>query len=185
MRGFLLIGLLGLGIFPAAVAQTAPAAMPASSASASSSLRTYALRLRPGQDLRQELLAFVTRHQLRAACVLTGVGSLTTTTLRLANQEGPTVYHGHFEIVSLVGTLSVNGSHLHLSVADSTGRTIGGHLLDGNLIYTTAELVIGELPELDFRREADATFGYKELTVYPLPEPAPGKARPPKTPPKK
>ncbi|AHJ99130.1 Putative DNA-binding protein [Hymenobacter swuensis DY53] len=175
MRGFLLIGLLGLGVSPAAVAQTAPVAMSAASAVASSSLRTYALRLRPGQDLRQKLLAFVTRHQLRAACVLTGVGSLTTTTLRLANQEGPTVYHGHFEIVSLVGTLSVEGSHLHLSVADSTGRTIGGHLLDGNLIYTTAELVIGELPELDFRRETDTTFGYKELAVYPA---APGATAP-------
>jgi uncharacterized protein len=179
MRRFLLIGLLGLGMGPAAVAQTALAAMSASSAAASSSLRTYALRLRPGQDLRQELLAFTARHQLRAACILTGVGSLTTATLRLANQEGPTVYHGHFEIVSLVGTLSVNGSHLHLSVADSTGRTLGGHLLEGNRVYTTVELVIGELPELDFRRETDATFGYKELTVHPVaPDKAPGVASP-------
>ncbi|WP_317040346.1 PPC domain-containing DNA-binding protein [Hymenobacter actinosclerus] len=136
-------------------------------ATASSPLRTYALRLKPGQDLRRELLAFAQAHGLRAACVLTGVGSLTTATLRLANQEGPTVYQGHFEIVSLVGTLSVNGSHLHLSVADSTGRTLGGHLLDGNLIYTTAELVIGELPALDFRRETDPTFGYQELVVWP------------------
>ncbi|WP_092741489.1 PPC domain-containing DNA-binding protein [Hymenobacter psychrophilus] len=163
----------------AAVAQTTPAAMPVTSAAAavSSPLRTYALRLRPGQDLRRELLAFAQVHNLRAACILTGVGSLTTTTLRLANQEGPTVYQGHFEIVSLVGTLSVNGSHLHLSVADSTGRTLGGHLLDGNSIYTTAELVIGELPALDFRRETDPTFGYQELVVRPAAsEAAPSKA---------
>lgn len=148
--------------------------MPATDAPATSSpLRTYALRLRPGQDLRRELLAFAQAHNLQAACVLTGVGSLTTATLRLANQEGPSVYQGHFEIVSLVGTLSVNGSHLHLSVADSTGRTLGGHLLDGNSIYTTAELVIGELPALEFRRETDATFGYQELVVRPA---APDKA---------
>ena len=141
--------------------------MPPAPAAIASPLRTYALRLKPGQDLRRELLAFAQAHGLRAACVLTGVGSLTTVTLRLANQESPTVYQGHFEIVSLVGTLSVNGSHLHLSVADSTGRTLGGHLLDGNLIYTTAELVIGELPALDFRRETDPTFGYQELVVWP------------------
>jgi predicted DNA-binding protein with PD1-like motif len=85
----------------------------------------------------------------------------------LANQPGPTVYKGHFEIVSLVGTLSTNGSHLHLAVSDSTGRTIGGHLLDGNIIYTTAELVVGVLEELDFRRETDPVSTYKELTVYP------------------
>ncbi|TGE10067.1 PPC domain-containing DNA-binding protein [Hymenobacter fodinae] len=167
MIRFLLLGLL---VLPALVAAAQPT--PAMSArppvtAASSPMRAYALRLKPGDDLRQQLTSFAAQHQLKAAAILTCVGSLTTTTLRLANQEGPTVYRGHFEIVSLVGTLSVNGSHLHLSVADSTGRTIGGHLLDGNIVYTTAELVLGELPELDFRRETDATFGYKELSVQP------------------
>jgi predicted DNA-binding protein with PD1-like motif len=131
-------------------------------------MRTYALRLKPGQDLRRQLTAFVAEHQIRAGAMVTCVGSLTQVTLRLANQETPSVYHGHFEIVSLVGTLSRNGSHLHLAVSDSTGRTIGGHLLDGNLVYTTAELVVGVLEGLDFRREPDPTFGYHELTIYPV-----------------
>lgn len=137
-----------------------------------SPMRTYALRLKPGQDLRQQLDAFAKQRQIRAGAMVTCVGSLTQVTLRLANQENPTVYRGHFEIVSLVGTLSINGSHLHLAVSDSTGRTLGGHLLDGNLVYTTAELVVGVLEELDFRREPDPTYGYRELTVYPL-TPAP------------
>lgn len=135
----------------------------------SSPLKAYALRLRPGQDLKQELIAFVAAHQLKAGAVLTCVGSLTNVALRLANQAAATSYHGHFEIVSLVGTLSLAGSHLHLAVADNTGRTLGGHLLDGCRIYTTAELVLAELPALAFRRETDATFGYQELTVYPAP----------------
>ncbi|WP_345109826.1 PPC domain-containing DNA-binding protein [Hymenobacter algoricola] len=145
-----------------------------------SPMRTYALRLRPGDDLRQQLLAFTEQHQIRAGAMVTCVGSLTTATLRLANQAGPTVYKGYFEIVSLVGTLAVGGSHLHLAVADSTGRTIGGHLLDGNIIYTTAELVVGVLEELDFRRETDPVSTYKELVVYPLAKPAApaGKTKP-------
>jgi predicted DNA-binding protein with PD1-like motif len=144
-------------------------------------MRTYALRLRPGDDLRQQLLAFTEQHGVRAGALVTCVGSLTTTTLRLANQPGPTVYKGHFEIVSLVGTVSTNGSHLHLAVADSTGRTIGGHLLDGNIVYTTAEVVVGVLDELDFRRETDPVSTYKELTVYPRPAvPATAPAHPPK-----
>lgn len=175
MRIFLCAALLaGLSALEAA-AQSRPSAtpMPASATppAVSSVVKAYALRLRPGQDLRHELVAFAQQHQLRAAAVLTCVGSLTTTSLRLANQEGPTHYHGHFEIVSLVGTLSVNGSHLHLSVADSTGRTLGGHLLEGSVVYTTAEIVLSELPELDFRREPDPTYGYQELTVYPAPKP--------------
>jgi len=158
---------------PPALAQT-PAAVPASHASP---LKTYSLRLRPGDDLRQQLTAFVQAHHLRAGTMLTCVGSLTVATLRLANQEGPTEYRGHFEIVSLVGTLSTNGSHLHLAVADSTGRTIGGHLLDGCRVYTTAEIVLGELSALEYRRETGPTFGYQELTVYPAAPRRPGKPK--------
>ena len=102
----------------------------------SSPLTAYALRLKPGDDLRQQLTAFVAAHHLEAGAVLTCVASLTHVSLRLANQEAATHYHGHFEIVSLVGTLSASGGgHLHLAVADSTGRTLGGHLLDGCRIY--------------------------------------------------
>ena len=110
--------------------------------------------------------------------MLTCVGSLTDVTLRLANQEGPAHYHGHFEIVSLVGTLSATGgAHLHLSVSDSTGRTLGGHLLDGCRVYTTAEIVLAELPALTFTREADPTFGYQELVVRAAAPTAPAKRR--------
>lgn len=130
-----------------------------------SSMQTYSVRLRPGQDLKKEIDAIVTQERIGAGAVLTCVGSLTDVALRLANQEGPTVWRGHFEIVSLVGTLSMNGSHLHLSVSDSTGKTMGGHLVDGCTIYTTAELVIGVMPEIDYVREVDPTFGYKELVV--------------------
>jgi predicted DNA-binding protein with PD1-like motif len=151
------------------LAQSAASPLPMTTVPAAqhSPLKTYALRLKPGEDLRQQLNAFVQANHIVAGTMITCVGSLTVTTLRLANQEGPSVYKGHFEIVSLVGTLSTNGSHLHLAVSDSTGRTIGGHLMDGCRVYTTAEIVLGELPQLEFRREKDDTFGYQELVVRP------------------
>lgn len=128
-------------------------------------MQTYSFRLRPGQDLKAEIEGLVRRERIEAGAMLTCVGSLTDVTLRLANQDGPSVWQGHFEIVSLVGTLSTNGSHLHLSVSDSTGQTIGGHLLDGCKIYTTAEIVIGVMPALTYVREPDPTHGYRELVV--------------------
>jgi len=156
----LLLGLLNSPLTMAQSAKPSPAL--------TSSTRAHALRLRPGDDLREALLAYVAQQHLGAGAVLTCVGSLTVATLRLANQEGPTEYRGHFEIVSLVGTLSATGgSHLHLSVADSTGRTLGGHLLAGCRVYTTAEIVLVALTELEFTRETDPTFGYKELVVKP------------------
>jgi uncharacterized protein len=124
-----------------------------------------ALRLSPQQDLKIELDHFICNQNLEAACILTCVGSLTRAVLRFANQVTETVYEDKFEIVSLMGVMSCHGSHYHMAIADSTGNVIGGHLQSGCLIYTTAEIVIGTLPNLSFRRELDPTTGYKELVI--------------------
>ncbi|WP_026896897.1 PPC domain-containing DNA-binding protein [Daejeonella oryzae] len=133
----------------------------------SSSVKAYAFRLTPGQDLKAELENFIKLHQIKAAAILTCAGSLTDAHIRFANQQEGKSLKGYFEILSLTGTLSTHGMHLHISVSDEKGNTIGGHLLTGNIIYTTAEIVIAELPDLDFKREVDGTFGYKELKVDP------------------
>ena len=127
----------------------------------------YTIRLKPHQDLKVELMKFAVAHHLKAAFVATCVGSLEQINLRYANQSNGVKQNGHFEILSLVGTFNDASSHFHLSVADSTGKTIGGHLLEENLIYTTAEIVIGELPEVEFGRELDSAYGYQELYVKP------------------
>lgn len=128
-------------------------------------MKTTAIRLKPHQDLKKELMAFAVKQKIKAGCIVTCVGSLEQTNLRFANQSEGKTAKGHFEILSLVGTFSETSAHFHLSVADSKGATIGGHLLDGNLIYTTAEIVIGELTDLEFVRVIDSTFGYPELQI--------------------
>jgi len=130
-----------------------------------SSTKVYAFRLKPGQDLKKSIQEFVDEKQISAGWMSAGVGSLTHYNIRFANQAEASSGQGHFEIVSLTGTVSKNGSHLHLAISDSTGRTIGGHLADGNLVYTTVEIVITASTQLQFTRETDATTGWKELEV--------------------
>lgn len=125
----------------------------------------HVFRLKPGQDLNQSIDSFVKAKNIQAGWINTCVGSLTEYNIRFANQPNGYSDKGHFEIVSLVGTLSVNGSHVHLSVSDSTGKTIGGHLLDGCKVYTTAEIVISESKELIFTREEDGSTPWKELQI--------------------
>ncbi len=128
--------------------------------------RVYALRLRPDQDLKQEITAFAKQKNIEAGYIITCVGSLKKATLRLANQPNTTTWEDKFEIVSLVGTLSASsGVHLHASISDGTGKTIGGHLADGNLIYTTAEIVIGEVLDVKFLRKLDPQTTYNELFI--------------------
>ena len=128
-------------------------------------IQIHALRLKPNQDLKQEIEAFVKKENIEAGWIMTCVGSLTQVNLRYANQPEGTKSNGHFEIVSLVGTVSVNGSHIHLSMSDSLGVTKGGHLLNENLIYTTAEIVIGESKNHVFAREKDGSTPWEELQV--------------------
>jgi predicted DNA-binding protein with PD1-like motif len=69
------------------------------------------------------------------------------------------------EIISLAGSLSGDGAHLHMSVSDRDGRVWGGHVAYGNIVRTTVEALIAVLPEWSLSREVDATTGYPELVV--------------------
>jgi len=128
-------------------------------------ISTSAFRLKPGEDLRAGIEKIVKENAINAGWVATCSGSLTDYAIRFANQPDATTGSGHFEIVSLTGTVSVNGSHLHLSISDSTERTIGGHHSTGCKIYTTAEIVLMYTDKYTFTREKDGSTPWEELQV--------------------
>jgi predicted DNA-binding protein with PD1-like motif len=130
-------------------------------------MKVVPLRLQPGDDLRLALEAWMGEQEVLAGCVISAVGSLSLAQLRLAGATQATAIHGELEIVSLSGTLSPDGIHLHIAIADSSGTVIGGHLCAGSQVRTTAELVIGLLPEWRFRRELDPVTGHAELQISP------------------
>jgi predicted DNA-binding protein with PD1-like motif len=132
-------------------------------------MKVVPLRLHSGEDLRRALEAWMgeQQQQRQAGCMISAVGSLSVAHLRLAGASETTTICGELEIISLSGTLSPDGAHLHIAIADSSGAVIGGHLGPGSLVRTTAELVIGLLPEWRFRRELDPATGYAELQISP------------------
>ena len=90
--------------------------------------------------------------------------------LRLANatatNKNETVsLQERFEIVSLTGTVSRHGCHLHVALADHQGNVVGGHVLEGCEVFTTAEIVIGECVNHVVSREHDEETGFDELVV--------------------
>ena len=130
-------------------------------------MKNHTFRLKPQQDLFDSIQDCVNAHNIEAGCILSAVGSLTHATLRLANRDFYTEYDGHFEIVSITGTVSVHGSHIHVAISDGDGATVGGHLVSGCKIYTTAEIVILELDDVVYKRELyENDSGYEELVVY-------------------
>ncbi|MDQ1833523.1 PPC domain-containing DNA-binding protein [Massilia scottii] len=129
-------------------------------------MKTLPLRLVPGQDLRAALAGVLAAHGTAAGFVLQGIGSLRGARLRLAGAAQATDVEGDIEILTLAGSLSPDGPHLHMSVADAAGRVLGGHVLAGCTIRTTAEILIALLPDHRFAREADPASGFDELVVH-------------------
>ncbi len=130
-------------------------------------MKIYTFRLKPDQDLFDSIEAFVADKKIEAGCVLSAVGSLTHATLRLANRDYYNEYEGHFEIVSMTGTVATSGSHIHVSISDGDGVTLGGHLVSGCKIYTTAEIILSVFDDVIYKRELlENDSGYEELVVY-------------------
>ncbi|EDQ86056.1 uncharacterized protein MONBRDRAFT_34006 [Monosiga brevicollis MX1] len=144
-----------------------------------SACTSVAFRAHPHEELVDVLKDVVTQHGLRAAFVQTCVGSIEKACLRLAsaNRENGEDFSDFLElderceICSLVGTLAVDeagnfAKHLHVTLADKAGRVVGGHVMSLQL-FTTAEVVLGELTQAVFDRPLDPETGYDELTVEP------------------
>jgi len=119
-----------------------------------------ALRLNPGDDLRGALEAAA-----RTGFVVAGIGSLAQAQLRFAGEPGPTLVEGPLEIVTLCGSLTPDGAHLHASVSDALGRVFGGHVCLGCTVRTTAELLVAPLQPGSLARTFDAATGYAELVI--------------------
>jgi len=123
------------------------------------------LRLEPGEDLRQALLAFCLTQRIKAGFVIAGIGSLAGARLRYAGNTRTSVIRGKLELLALSGSLSTDGNHLHALIADARGHPRGGHVAEGCLIRTTAEILIARIPGMQFRRVFDAGTGYRELVI--------------------
>lgn len=116
-------------------------------------------------DLKKSLMQFLKKNKIRAGVVLSSVGSLSVAEIRLANAGKAKKVKGPLEVIHLNGTVSLNGSHLHISVANTKGTLIGGHLMEGCLIHTTCELVILEIKNQIFHRRSDVKTSYNELVI--------------------
>jgi len=111
-------------------------------------MRPQALKLGPGSDLRLSLQQLA-MEQNASGFVLGVVGNLSRAAFQCPGQAGPTVLEGDLEIITLQGTLSPQGVHLHLSLSDGACQVWGGHLEPGTLVLKGADLLVGFLASAD------------------------------------
>ena len=109
-------------------------------------MRSLALKLAPGQDLRQSLQVLATAQNV-SGYVLGVVGNLSRAAFQCPGQPEPNVLEGDLEIITLQGHFSPQGVHLHLSLSDGACQVWGGHLEPGTLVKKGADLLVGLLDQ--------------------------------------
>mgnify|MGYP003378102535 FL=1 len=123
----------------------------------------HAIRLKRNEDLKKAIENYCLFEHINTAVILSGVGCLSKLHIRLAKAVSKLEIEDDFEIVSLNGTISNGQAHIHIAASDARAKTYGGHLLEGCLVNTTVELVLGELENFRPRREYDEGTGYDEI----------------------
>ena len=128
-------------------------------------MKTYAVRLRRGSDLLRSIEASCAERGIKAGVLLSGVGCVTKARVRDASGVTIVDIDEPMEIVSLMGTVSETRCHLHAAFSKEDLSVVGGHLVEGCVINTTCELVIGEQEGYVYDVEFDEETGYDELII--------------------
>ena len=105
-------------------------------------MRTTPIKLAPGDDLRRRLEQLA-REEQASGFVLGVVGNLSRAAFQCPGPPEPTVMEGDLEIITLNGTVSPTGVHLHLSLSDGACHVWGGHLEPGTLVLKGADVLVG------------------------------------------
>ncbi len=126
-------------------------------------MKTICKRLHRGDDLLKSIQALAREHHIAAGVVLSAVGCISTGVVRDASGVTLRRIDEPCEIVSLNGTVSQARCHLHIALSKEDLSTVGGHLVEGCIINTTCELVVGILDGWCIDTEFDTQTGYDEL----------------------
>lgn len=128
-------------------------------------MKQHVFRLHKGDDLYESICAFAKEKAIAAGYISCCVGCVSKAKLRDASGVRIREINEHMEIVSITGTVSGARSHIHISLSKEDMSTIGGHLVAGCVINTTAEIVITQIDGAIFDKEFDEQTGYHELVI--------------------
>jgi len=121
-----------------------------------------------GSDLLAEIERIATEHDVCFADVR-GIGSLERAVVTFYDQatkeDKELVFERPLMLLAMAGSViggKDGGAHVHLILADDSGRVVGGDLSPGCRVYS-AELMLTELTGAPASREVDQETGLARL----------------------
>lgn len=128
-------------------------------------MKQHVFRLHPGDDLYDSICAYAKEKAIAAGYIACCVGCVSKATMRDASGARIREIDEPMEIVSITGTVSEQRCHIHIAFSKADLTTVGGHLVSGCTIHTTAEIVICEMVNFVFGKVFDDQTGYHELDI--------------------
>ena len=130
--------------------------------------KIHVFRVKPKQELFAEITSYCQEHQLTSGIVQGIIGSVETARLNflmeLPGKYQSIDYDGPLEIVCAQGSVALKDKtpivHIHVQLSTQE-MCIGGHLAQAT-VFSTAEVIIGEL-DYQLHRQLDDYTGLNEL----------------------
>jgi len=126
--------------------------------------------VKPKQELLGAVTNYCSEHNISSGVIIGIIGSVESVRINflmsLPGRYESVDYPGPLEIVCAQGSVALKDDspilHIHIQVS---GQDVcrGGHLAEA-IVYSTAEVIIGEL-DYQLRRETDDYTGLNELIV--------------------
>jgi len=132
--------------------------------------RGYVLKLEPGEELHETLLAFVEQKRIPSA-FFQGIGALCNIELGFYNLKKQEYvkhfFEAHHELINASGNISIVGGkhfvHTHAVLANEQCQTISGHFLKGT-VSVTIELFLFHV-DIALNRKKDEKLNYLGLDL--------------------
>ena len=138
--------------------------------------RVVVLRMKAGTDLLDGMLAACEKHGIHNGVIISAIGSLNgvyycdveaVSDKKCGYGYGRTLYlDGPIELTGASGVICSDAEgrinmHVHINMSDKYGNAYGGHLVQGTKVLLTADIVLGEIEDVQMLRELDP-----DLEVY-------------------
>lgn len=132
--------------------------------------RVVAIRMAPGEDVLEGLKRACEETGIKHGMILGGIGSLDGAQffdpIPIPEKKAGYGYgealrlEGPIELVSLSGMICEGEDgqvmfHVHASLSGQDGSAYGGHLIDGNKVLLTVDVILGEIEGIRMGRRFD------------------------------
>lgn len=139
----------------------------------------YAVRLEAGEDIIEGITMLCEQYNIKHGVIVSGIGSLSKASFcdPAPFPEKPGGYgygdtivlEGGIELISLSGVICEDDDknvslHIHGAFADGEGKSYAGHLVKGNHVLITVEIIIEEFENIYMARKFDEERGIMLFT---------------------